>query len=76
MSEIRRRSSIDSTKRKVEIESFVSFIENTGIFELPVGVVVFRGQPVRGNLLPCIARKKSGTDTLNRDFPLGRNQGE
>ncbi|MEQ1837837.1 MAG: FRG domain-containing protein, partial [Candidatus Nitrotoga sp.] len=63
MSEIRRRSSIDPTKRKVKIESFVSFIENTEIFKLPVGVVVFRGQPVQGNLLPCIARKKSKTDT-------------
>jgi hypothetical protein len=49
--------------REAKITSFVSFIKETDIFDLVVDLVVFRGQPVKGNLLPSIARAAPTVDT-------------
>lgn len=49
--------------REVEITSFLSFITATDVFDLVADLVVFRGQPVEGNLLPSIARANPTVDT-------------
>lgn len=53
--------------RKVEVDSFVSFIKEVGVFDLIVDLVVFRGQPVQGGLLPSIARKNPREDTTSEE---------
>lgn len=49
--------------REIDITTFVSFIKETDIFDLLVDLVVFRGQPVQGNLLPCVARARPTYDS-------------
>lgn len=49
--------------REVDIKTFVSFIQETDVFDLLVDLVVFRGQPVKGDLLPSIARGDPTVDT-------------
>lgn len=53
--------------RKVEVDSFVSFIKEVDVFDLLVDLVVFRGQPVQGDLLPSVARKNPREDTANEE---------
>lgn len=43
--------------------SFVEFIKETDVFDYIVDLVVFRGQPIKGNLLPSIARKDLTIET-------------
>ncbi|MBA5637885.1 FRG domain-containing protein [Duganella sp. LX20W] len=50
---------------KITIDSFLSFVKEIDIFDLLVNHVVFRGQPVPGNLLPGVARKNNTTDTTS-----------
>lgn len=49
--------------REIDITTFVSFIKEIDLFDLVVDVVVFRGQPVRGNLLPSVARDQPDYDS-------------
>lgn len=49
--------------RQAPVTSFLSFIKETDVFDLLVDLVVFRGQPVKGNLLPSIARSDPSIDT-------------
>lgn len=49
--------------REIDITTFISFIKETDIFDLLVDLVVFRGQPVKGNLLPCVARTRPTYDS-------------
>lgn len=42
--------------QKTNITSFVEFIKHTDILDFFADTVLFRGQPVQGNLLPSIAR--------------------
>lgn len=51
--------------RTVDVTSFVSFIKETDVFDLLVDLVVFRGQPVQGNLLPNVARNAPEVDTTD-----------
>lgn len=53
--------------REVEVDSFVSFIKETDIFDLIVDLVIFRGQPVRRNLLPSVSRKNPSVDTTGEE---------
>lgn len=53
--------------RKVEVNSFVSFIKEVDVFDLLVDLIVFRGQPVQGDLLPSIARKNPSVDTASEE---------
>lgn len=50
-----------------EVESFIAFINEIDFFDLLSNLVVFRGQPVQGNLLPSIARKDLTVDTTNKE---------
>ena len=52
---------------KTDITTFVSFIEATEILDLIVELVIFRGQPVKGNLLPSIARDNPKADTTKME---------
>lgn len=49
--------------RTETINSFVDFIKESDFFDILCHSVVFRGQPVRGGLLPSIARKNPNIDT-------------
>ena len=51
--------------RKVEVQSFISFIQEIELFDLIADLVVFRGQPKPGNLLPSIARSTPTKDTTD-----------
>lgn len=51
--------------RSTKIKSFVSFIEKLEIFSILVDSVVFRGQPIKGSLIPSIARLKPSQDTTD-----------
>lgn len=53
--------------REVSITTFVSFIKEVDVFDLLVDSVIFRGQPVKGNLLPSIARKAPAIDTTSEE---------
>lgn len=53
--------------RNFKVETFVSFITQTDFFDLLADTVVFRGQPVQGNLLPCIARECPTTDNTESE---------
>ena len=53
--------------REAEIKSFLSFIAETDVFDLVVDLVVFRGQPVKGDLLPSIARANPTRDTTKSE---------
>ncbi|WP_341905230.1 FRG domain-containing protein [Polaromonas sp. YR568] len=53
--------------REAEVTSFLSFIKETDVFDLVVDLVVFRGQPVKGKLLPSIARADPSVDTTSSE---------
>jgi len=53
--------------RQESVNSFSDFIHHTDVFDLIVNLVVFRGQPVRGNLLPSIARNDAKVNPLTRE---------
>lgn len=53
--------------RKAEIETFANFIRETEMFDLFSDLVIFRGQPVKGNLVPSIARKDIKVDTTAQE---------
>lgn len=48
---------------KLEITSFVDFIKQTDGLDLFADLVLYRGQPVKGKLLPKIARNDPKVDT-------------
>lgn len=54
--------------RVVDVDSLAAFIGHTSNFDLLAEVVIFRGQAVKGNLVPAIARAdvKSDTTALER----------
>lgn len=49
--------------RKIEIKDIADFIHQTEHLSLDKELVIFRGQPVSGNLVPGIARKDKKRDT-------------
>lgn len=49
------------------ITSFAEFIKITDAFDLCAELVIFRGQPVQGNLVPSIARKNLTIDTTKQE---------
>lgn len=53
--------------REIDITTFVSFIKQTDIFDLVGDLVVFRGQPVQGNLLPSVARSRPNYDSTTAE---------
>ncbi|MEO6276326.1 FRG domain-containing protein [Roseateles sp.] len=53
--------------RQTAIESFVSFVQATDVFDLLVDLVVFRGQATQGNLLPSVARADQTMDTTEHE---------
>ena len=54
--------------RQIEkIDSFVSFVEEIEFLELVSDVIIFRGQPVKGKLLPRIGRKDSSENTTQTE---------
>ncbi|HBZ39781.1 MAG TPA: hypothetical protein DEO59_15380 [Balneola sp.] len=56
--------------RTETISSFVDFVEQNDVFGLYSDSVVFRGQGVRGNLLPNIARRDPSIDTTEIEKKL------
>jgi len=48
---------------QIKIESFPKFVGHTDNFDIFSDLVLFRGQPVQGNLLPSIARRDPKLDT-------------
>jgi hypothetical protein len=53
--------------RKEEIQNFADFIHHTERFSLLANLVLFRGQPVQGNLIPSIARKSNKNNTVDQE---------
>ncbi len=53
--------------REVEVKSFVDFVKEIDFFDLIAETVVFRGQPVKGNLLPSVARKDPTVDATKEE---------
>lgn len=49
----------------ININSFVEFIEKTQEYTIKEELVLFRGQSVKGNLLPSICRKNPKVDTTS-----------
>jgi hypothetical protein len=45
------------------VETLIQFVTRADVYDLVASHMVFRGQGVRGNLLPGIARTKPSTDT-------------
>ena len=58
--------------RSAAIKSFTEFVGQTEVFDLLVNFVVFRGQPVEGNLLPSIARLDRRANPLEREQAMIR----
>ena len=52
---------------QITVKSFSNFIRTTESFDLFSDTVIFRGQPVQGNLVPSIARKNLQTDTIDKE---------
>lgn len=52
---------------KVVANSLSEFVERTEVFDLLANLVVFRGQPIQGNLIPSIARPDPKQDTSNQE---------
>ncbi|HVY21852.1 MAG TPA: FRG domain-containing protein [Steroidobacteraceae bacterium] len=64
--------------RKVKINSFVEFINHSNFFDILTEQVIFRGQPIQGDLVPGVGRTLSDLDStyhereaLNRLKKLG-----
>ncbi len=53
--------------REVVVENLVGFVKETDVLDLLSELVIFRGQPVKGNLIPSIARKKVNADTTDQE---------
>lgn len=53
--------------RKVTIGTFSDFINETEVFDLIDTLVLFRGQPIEGNLIPSVARKDPTIDTTQQE---------
>ena len=53
--------------QSVEIKSFVDFVKHSDFFDLVAYHIIFRGQPVEGNLLPGIARRDASIDTTAQE---------
>lgn len=53
--------------REKRVKSFVDFIQQTDFFDLLGELVVFRGQPNQGNLLPSVAQKDPTVDTTSEE---------
>lgn len=53
--------------QSVEIKSFVDFVKHSDFFDLVAYHIIFRGQPVQGNLLPGIARRDPSIDTTAQE---------
>lgn len=53
--------------RQVSVDSFASFVKQVEIFDVIAELVLFRGQPVQGSLLPSIARKDRTVDTTEHE---------
>jgi len=53
--------------KKVEASSLAEFVERTEVFDLVANLVVFRGQAIRGNLIPSIARPNPKQDTSEQE---------
>lgn len=51
----------------VEVTSFVDFVKRTDAFNLVSDLVLFRGQPKKGGLLPGVARKDPRKDTTEQE---------
>lgn len=54
--------------RSTDIGSFVDFVKHSDFFDLLVHQVVFRGQPVQGNLLPGVARARPDWDSTRDEI--------
>jgi hypothetical protein len=52
---------------KVEAKSLAEFVERTEVFDLVANLVVFRGQAIRGNLIPSIARLDPKQDSSDQE---------
>lgn len=63
-------SAKDAVVREVSIKDFGDFIRHTEVFEFFCELTVFRGQPVKGNLVPSIARKNLAVDTTTQEKEL------
>lgn len=50
-----------------EIVSFVSYLEKTLTFDIVYDVVLYRGQPVRGNLRPGVCRANPKIDSTEQE---------
>ncbi|MDM9284594.1 FRG domain-containing protein [Providencia rettgeri] len=56
---------MQNNSKKIIIDSFISFIENIERLSKSKNLVLFRGQSVKGNLLPGICRKNPEINTTN-----------
>lgn len=56
--------------REESIKDFGDFIRHTEVFDLIHDLTVFRGQPVKGKLVPSIARKNPAVDTTEQEKKL------
>jgi len=56
--------------REESVKDFGDFIRHTEVFDLIYDLTVFRGQPVKGNLVPSIARKNPAVDTTTQEKEL------
>ncbi len=56
-----------SAAQALEAKSLLEFIQRTEGYELVSDLVIFRGQAVKGNLLPSIARKSRKEDTIRKE---------
>jgi hypothetical protein len=53
--------------RRTITPSFAAFVKEIEVFDILAELVLFRGQPVIGNLLPSIARNDRATDTTSQE---------
>lgn len=60
----------DAAVREESIKDFGDFIRHTEVFDLIHDLTVFRGQPVKGKLVPSIARKNPAVDTTEQEKKL------
>ena len=51
----------------VEIKTFVDFVKHSDFFDLVAEHIIFRGQPIQGNLLPGVARHDPVIDTTAQE---------
>lgn len=51
----------------VIVKSFAEFVKHTEVCDLIADLILFRGQAVKGNLIPSVARKDRTTDTTAQE---------